>query len=210
MEFIKCTHYWFILLGLVASSIGQSLNYPGDVWAGKQLEGPNLVEMIMLGLAGIPVYRAVGMLLPLLMGKRLQPNSKDSGRVLNRHRTRRDLAYAQQLLDLLISVETALEKYGVTEPQCQLKATCEIHKRNANAISTNPSQANFIKLVSEMRREIRNPRVVPLAKYVFEYYEEAAERGEQQNDCGEMYPKCEDSMDSIFRRTKGKKSRKLK
>ncbi|GFX04686.1 uncharacterized protein TNCV_1912311 [Trichonephila clavipes] len=174
----------------------------------KQMDAPSLVEMIMFGLAGIPVYKAVGMLLPFLINRKSQYKQKDAGRVLNRHRTKRDLAYAKQLLNLLISVEVALEKYGVTEPQCQLKATCEIYKRNENTISSNQSKKNFIKLVNEMRREIQNPKVEPLAKYVFEYYEEAAERGEKQSNCDEMYSKCTDSMDPIFRRTKGKKPRR--
>lgn len=122
----------------------------------KQMEAPSLVEMIMFGLAGIPVYKAVGMLLPFLIGKRGQ--AKDNGRVLNR-RHKRDLAYAQQLLNLLVTVEVALEKYGITEPQCQLRATCEIYRKNAvakntnavmkntNAAGKNRFEGNFIKLV---------------------------------------------------------------
>lgn len=124
----------------------------------KQMDAPSLVEMIMFGLAGIPVYKAVGMLLPFLIGKRAQ--AKDNGRVLNR-RHKRDLAYAQQLLNLLVTVEVALEKYGITEPQCQLRATCEIYRKNANAVAKsnngvmkngnavgkNRFEGNFIKLV---------------------------------------------------------------
>lgn len=56
-----------------------------------------------------------------------------------------------------------------------------------------------------MRREIRNPKVIPLAKYVFEYYEEAAERGEQLHDCRAKYPRCPHSLDYFYKKTKGKK-----
>ncbi|XP_035205999.1 uncharacterized protein LOC118181029 [Stegodyphus dumicola] len=172
----------------------------------RQSKTLSFVDVIMYGLAGIPVYKAVGFLLPFLKAKRPQVKD-DPGRVLNRHhRGKRDLAYAQQLLNLLISVEVALEKYGITEPQCQLRATCEIHRKSANEISSGLFERNFIKLVGEMRREIQNPRVVPLAKYVFEYYEEAAIRGEQQCNCGEMYPRCLYSLDYFMKRTKGKRT----
>lgn len=162
-----------------------------------------IVDMLMYGLAGIPVYKAVEKLLPLLKPKK--PENRDNGRVINLYRKKRDLAYAQQLLSLLISVENALEKYGITDPQCQLRATCEIYRRNVNTASQTFYDRNFIKLVNEMRKEIRNPRVVPLAKYVFEYYEEAAERGEQFQDCKEKYPRCPHSLDYFFKKTKGKK-----
>ncbi|GIY67359.1 uncharacterized protein CDAR_255041 [Caerostris darwini] len=221
-KYLKISNWIFLLVFIVATSTGQRENeIPISTSVlhniathhlpimQRQMDAPSLVEMIMFGLAGIPVYKAVGMLLPFLMSKKSQTNQRDSGRVLKHYRSKRDLAYAQQLLNILLSVEESLEKYGVTEPQCQLKATCEIHKRNANAISSSSSQKNFIKLVSDMRREIQNPRVVPLAKYVFEYYEEAAMRGEEQGDCGDLYSKCEDSMEHIFRRIKGKKPRKL-
>ncbi|XP_054724327.1 uncharacterized protein LOC129234358 [Uloborus diversus] len=165
--------------------------------------GPSssFIDMLMLGLAGIPVARALGMLL-----NRNKPLAKnfDDGRVLhNRNRNKRDLAYAQQLLDLLISVEESLERFGVIEPQCQLRATCEIYRRSSNAIVVEYQEHNFIKLVEQMRREIQNPRVVPLAKYVFEYYEEAAIRGEQQKNCKELYSKC--TYATVVKRTKGRR-----
>ncbi|KAG8178116.1 hypothetical protein JTE90_017463 [Oedothorax gibbosus] len=167
----------------------------------QMMDTPSLVEMIMFGLAGIPVYKAVGMLLPFFTGRR--QHQKNSGRVLQR-RQKRDLAYAQQLLDLLVTVEVALEKYGITEPQCQLRATCEIYRKNANG-KKNVFEGNFIKLVNEMRREIENPKVVPLAKYVFEYYEEAAIRGETKCNCKEIYSRCPKSLSQFYKKAKGKK-----
>ncbi|XP_015930438.1 uncharacterized protein [Parasteatoda tepidariorum] len=203
------------LANAVASSLVQSIHSnsnqllqniltPQVVAAERTLDASSLVEMIMFGLAGIPVYKAVGFLLPFLKTKKNQAKQKDMGRVLQRGRSKRDLPYAQQLLDLLISVETALEKYGVTEPQCQLRATCQIYKRSAGNKSRK-SDKNFIKLVNEMRREIQNPKVVPLAKYVFEYYEEAAIRGEQQCDCQEKYPKCVASFQTFLKKPKGRR-----
>ncbi|GFT70650.1 uncharacterized protein NPIL_513791 [Nephila pilipes] len=136
-----------------------------------------------------------------------QNNNQDSiltnaARELNGHRAKRDLAHLKELERLLISVETQLDDYGITEEKeatCQLQATCEIYKRNKNTRNSDASQKNFIKLVDQMRREIQNPRIEPIPKYVFQYYEEAAKRGEQQEDCNKMYPKCSESMDSIFK-----------
>lgn len=145
-----------LLLLVVATSLGQISNYDlipaslvNDVFQQaalqRQMDAPSLVEMLMFGLAGIPVYKAVGMLLPFLINRKSQ--AKHVGRVYQKRRNKRDLAYANQLLDLLFSVEKALEKYGVTEPQCQLRSTCEIHKKSANAIGPNNHEKNFIKMV---------------------------------------------------------------
>lgn len=213
--------YVLFLLCLVATSIGDKVSRKLSLETGRQrgvspmlnalqrqmetslIPGSGILDMIMLGLAGIPVYKAVGLMMPLFR-RRTDTNKNDKGRVYPSHnRSKRDLAYAKQLLALLISVETALEKYGITEPQCQLRATCEIHKKGGNDISSGNFERNFIKLVREMRREIANPRVIPMAKCVFEFYETAAERGEEQSNCKEKYPKCLYSLDYFMKRTKG-------
>lgn len=126
----------------------QLLNHPSDLqrqggFGNVAVQG--IVDMLMFGLAGIPVYKAVEKLLPLIKPRKQE--TRDHGRVINQYRRKRDLAYAQELLSLLISVENALEKYGITDPQCQLRATCEIHRKNVNTVSKNFYERNFIKLV---------------------------------------------------------------
>ncbi|GFU60935.1 hypothetical protein NPIL_551431 [Nephila pilipes] len=73
----------------------------------------------------------------------------NAARELNGHREKRDLAHLKELEHLLISVEEELENYGITEKieaTCQLKATCEIYKRNVNTQRRDESQIYFIKL----------------------------------------------------------------
>lgn len=146
----------FILNGcLVATSMYDYYDYPTFYFPQYFTSQPPIrrqgnnaaqgfVDMLMYGLAGIPVYKAVEKLIPFFAARKQQ--DRDHGRVIS-GRHKRDLAYAQQLLSLLISVETELEKNGITEPQCQLRATCEIHAKNVNSASSSPYEKNFIKLV---------------------------------------------------------------
>ncbi|GFX04692.1 hypothetical protein TNCV_1912371 [Trichonephila clavipes] len=116
-------------------------------------------------------------------------------------RAKRDLPYLKDLEQLLIGVEKSLEKYDVTEEkhgQCLLKATCEIYKNSADGSAT-PDQQKFIDRVSELRKEYNDEEInrEPLAKKVFAFYEKAAQNGENDVDCDQEYPKCDDPLDAI-------------
>ncbi|GFY45661.1 hypothetical protein TNIN_269731 [Trichonephila inaurata madagascariensis] len=116
-------------------------------------------------------------------------------------RAKRDLPYLKDLEQLLIAVEKSLENYDVTEEkhgQCQLKATCEVYKISAHGSAT-PEEQKFIDRVNELRKEYKDEEInrEPLAKKVFEFYEKAAQNGEDQVDCDKEYPKCDDPLEAI-------------
>ncbi|GFQ76984.1 uncharacterized protein TNCT_637881 [Trichonephila clavata] len=139
----------------------------------------------------------------LVVGTSAAPHEKQD---YSPKRVKRDLAYLKELEQLLIAVEKSLEKYDVTEEmpgQCQLKATCEIYKRSGDE-SNNESKKKFIEYVDALRKEYSDEEInrEPLAKKVFEFYEKAAQKGENQADCNQEYPRCDNPLESI---TKGNK-----
>ncbi|GFY66293.1 hypothetical protein TNIN_96221 [Trichonephila inaurata madagascariensis] len=57
----------------------------------------------------------------------------------------------------------------------------------------------YMPHTSELRKEYKDEEInrEPLAKKVFEFYEKAAQNGEDQVDCDKEYPKCDDPLEAI-------------
>ncbi|GFQ76982.1 hypothetical protein TNCT_637871 [Trichonephila clavata] len=118
-------------------------------------------------------------------------------------RNKRDLAYLKELDQLVEDVEKTLEEFDVTEDvhgACQLQATCELYKINAEGLS-NRAQKNFIDRVEKLRKEYNDQKIErePKAKKLFSKYDRAAQNGEDQVDCDKEYSKCKEPLDSIKR-----------
>ncbi|GFY45663.1 hypothetical protein TNIN_269751 [Trichonephila inaurata madagascariensis] len=64
-------------------------------------------------------------------------------------RSKRDLAYLKELDRLVEEIEESLQEFDITEDihgECQLQATCELFKINAQGLS-NRAQQNFVDRV---------------------------------------------------------------
>ncbi|GFR15559.1 uncharacterized protein TNCT_93201 [Trichonephila clavata] len=83
-------------------------------------------------------------------------------------------------------LEKAFEKYDLYQAECRLRAVCETHHKS---LRMGDWGQNILDLMRK-QRELQNREILPVSRFLFSNYADAAEAGSRGEDCTQLYTGC--------------------
>ncbi|GFS66081.1 uncharacterized protein TNIN_124971 [Trichonephila inaurata madagascariensis] len=160
-----------------------------------------LGDIVVMGMIGLPI---LGLLtvgsssIANFLGFGSSGSSKSSSK-----RNRRSLKekaegaveYAKTLWDVMEQLEKAFEKYDLYQAECRLRAVCETHHKN-------PRMGDWGQTILDLmrkQRELQNREILPVSRFLFSNYADAAEAGSRGEDCTQLFTGCPHALSYYIR-----------
>ncbi|XP_054709430.1 uncharacterized protein LOC129219136 [Uloborus diversus] len=148
-----------------------------------------LGDIVMMGMIGLPILGLLTVgsssIANFLGFGSNKSTSKRSKRSL-KEKAAGAVEYAKNLWDVMEELEKAFEKYGLYQAECRTRAMCEAHQKT-------PRMGNWGQTLLDLMRkqkELENREILPVSRFLFSNYVEAAQVGMKGEDCGVAYPEC--------------------
>ncbi|XP_035208020.1 uncharacterized protein LOC118182743 [Stegodyphus dumicola] len=159
-----------------------------------------LGDIVMMSMIGLPI---LGLLtvgsssIANFLGFGSSSSSKSSSK-RNRRSLKEKAAgaveYAKTLWDVMEQLERAFEKYDLYQAECRLRAVCEAHHK----VPRLGAWAQTILDLMRKQKELQSREILPVSRFLFSNYADAAQAGTRGDDCAQLYTGCPHHLSYYF------------